>query len=447
MLKPVDQPAAVPEDVERRLTEHLGRASELLRAEKLEPAEAEITAALALRPDDLRARNLRGLLHFRSGRYEEARTIYVELSSKHPEDAALRLNLGLVELRMGHHAEAADNLKRVIAVEPDNAKAQGYLGLALMRLGELGPAREALLKAGQTELAKQVEERMAQGDAERAAAARTEINPAAVEGARALEAKPQPFAAVELETPLDEARRGAWQLRHAGARAPLPGPEGHEVAATPLKLSPPVGVAAFATARLVQAGPHGEPFALAEGGMLMLRVDGRLVTRTFGAIASTGSIIFEPLYRRVRGRSTEEPFGEGIDALFVAVGQGAIAVASRGAHFQLLSLSDDILYVRESALFGFEESLHWETGRVPGSGDDSLRVAQFRGTGRVALRTQRSLFTLKIEPETPLLVESTTLCGWIGRVVPRVLHNEQGPTPYVECTGEGVIVLEEPPPL
>src|SRR6476659_4865137 len=141
---------------ERRLAEHLQRAGEQLRGDKLDEAEREIEHALRIRPHDLRARNLRGLFLFRAARYEEALAAYLELCGTHPNDAALRLNLGLV----GRHAEAADNLKRVVAAEPDNARAQGYLGLALMRAGELKQARDAFHRAGQEELARQVEERM-----------------------------------------------------------------------------------------------------------------------------------------------------------------------------------------------------------------------------------------------------------------------------------------------
>ena len=147
---------------ERRLAEHLQRAAELLRGDKLDEAEREIECALQIRAQDLRARNLHGLFLFRAGRYEEALAAYLELCDAFPNDAALRLNLGLVELRVGRHAEAAVNLQRVVDSEPDNARAQGYLGLALMRAGELAPAREAFQRAGQEELARQVDERLAQ---------------------------------------------------------------------------------------------------------------------------------------------------------------------------------------------------------------------------------------------------------------------------------------------
>jgi uncharacterized protein (AIM24 family)/thioredoxin-like negative regulator of GroEL len=428
---------------ERRLTEHLQRAGELLKAGQLDGAEREIDAALAVRRDDVRARNLRGLWLFRGARYDEAQTIYVELCGKWPEDAALRVNLGLVELRMGKFAEAAGSLKRVVAVEPDNQRAQGYLGLALMRTGELKEAHGAFLKAGQTELARQVEAQLHKNSD--GTQAHAELREAAGSGQRTLEKVEQPFAAVELDAPLDEAgRHGEWQLRESG-QGPLSGASGP----TPLGLKPAEPVPAFATRRLLREPTAEEPFLADDGGMLVMRVDGRLPTRTLGTVASTGSVAFEPLFRRVRAQATQEPFGEGAEAMFVAVGRGRVIVAARGARFSLLLLSDDILYVREPVLFAFEESLAWESGRIPGGGvatSDASRVVQFRGTGRVVLRTQRPIYALKTEEE-PLFVDHATLLGWIGRVVPRQVQTEAGPAPYIECSGEGVLLLEEPPKL
>jgi uncharacterized protein (AIM24 family) len=427
---------------EDRLIEQLQRASEHLRADHLDAAEQAIAAALSIKKEDLRARNLHGLYLFRAGRHAEALEVYLALAVVHPDDAALRLNLGLVQLRMGKNAEAAENLEHVIAAEPDNQRAQGYLGLALMRSGELRRAREAFAKAGQPDLERQVAERLDQEAADNSA--RSELKRAAVAGDKALDGE-QPFTPVELE-PQGELSRGSWQVRVPGERTPLPGPEGFERRRyDPLSLEPPMPVAAFATTRLLRAGGLGEPFAMAEGGVLVVRVDGRLPTRTLGAIASTGQLVFEPLHRRVRGQGTEEPFGEGADAMFLARGHGLIVVAPRGARFHALALAEDIVYLREARVFAFEEGLHWENGRVPGADGDALRVVQFRGNGRLVVRTGRALFSLKIEADTSLFVDASTLVGWIGRIVPRVMRSDDGePTPYVECSGEGVLLLEEP---
>ena len=132
------------EERERRLAAHLTRAGELLRTDQVDAADLEVGNALRIASDDVRARNLLGLVRFRAGRYEEAHQVYRELVGRDANDPALRLNLGLVELRLGRNVDAAVNLRHVVEKEPNNQKAQGYLGLALMRAGELKAARVAV---------------------------------------------------------------------------------------------------------------------------------------------------------------------------------------------------------------------------------------------------------------------------------------------------------------
>jgi hypothetical protein len=50
-----------------------------------------------------------------------------------------------------------------------------------------------------------------------------------------------------------------------------------------------------------------------------------------------------------------------------------------------------------------------------------------------------------VTPEDSTYVEPETLIGWIGQVSPRVLDElEEAPASYLECKGEGVLLLEEP---
>ncbi|HEX2571755.1 MAG TPA: hypothetical protein VH877_19500, partial [Polyangia bacterium] len=109
-----------------------------------------------------------------------------------------------------------------------------------------------------------------------------------------------------------------------------------------------------------------------------------------------------------------------------------------------LSLQNDILYLREPSVYAFEDSLHWENGRVPG-GAGWYPLVQFRGSGRLVVRTARPLACVKVTPEDSTYVEPETLIGWIGQVSPRVLDElEEAPASYLECKGEGVLLLEEP---
>src|SRR5262249_23693711 len=152
---------------------------------------------------------------------------------------------------------------------------------------------------------------------------------------------------VDVDAPSDDAQ-GTWHMKVPGA--PVPSPDGVGLGANrvePLKLSSPLTITEFATARLLRPAQLGEPFALAEGGMLVVRIGGRLAPRPLGAIASPGQPAFEPLGKRVRGRAVEEPFGAGAEAMFAASGHGLIVVSPRGARFTALALKDDVLYVRE----------------------------------------------------------------------------------------------------
>jgi tetratricopeptide (TPR) repeat protein len=425
----------------------LQQAAEHLRAERLDELRASLDKLTATAPDDLRVQNLRGLYLFRVERYAEAREVYRVLVIDHPRDTALRLNLGLTELKLGDNVAAGDSLRRVTEAEPNNQRAQGYLGLALMRGGDLRGAQAAFQRAGQHELEERVAKRIVELE-EEGNLQRTELERAASAGSSLLEGE-QPFRSIDGEdssTPATAAGAGRWQTRAAGERLPLPTDD--PASRLPaLRIHPPEAIASFANARMLRAAAGGEAFALAEGGLLVTHVGERLYTRTIGAIASSSSLTFEPVRRRVRGQSVEEGFGEDIEAMFLASGKGTMLVSPRGGHFVLLRLEDDILYVRERHIFAFEDSLGWENGRMPGANADvePPRVVQFRGQGRVVVRSAQPLFTLKLEAETSHIVDALALAGWIGRVQPRLLRTEQGEaTPYVECSGEGVLLIEEP---
>src|SRR5207247_1494305 len=117
-------------------------------------------------------------------------------------------------------------------------------------------------------------------------------------------------------------------------------------------------------------------FSIVDGELLMSRVDGRLPTRISGAIASSGRLAYAPVMKRIRGRDSEEPFGEGDDAMCMATGAGVMVVSPRGGKFTVFALDQDAVYLRESAVFAFEETLHWENGRIPGGGTGGLQVLQ-----------------------------------------------------------------------
>jgi len=208
---------------------------------------------------------------------------------------------------------------------------------------------------------------------------------------------------------------------------------------------PPKPLSEFATTRLVRLEDGEEPFEISAGGVLIVRVSDKMFSRTEGVDVSGGQLSYEPALRRSRGQNRAEPFATGGRPMFAVTGKGHLIAAPLGGAFTAVSLDDDIFYLREDLVFAFEPALRWENGHVPGS-RERISIVQFRGSGAVAFRTERPLLSVKLAQERVLYVDATALAGWIGRVVPRaVTPADGGPGSelFVECTGEGVVLVEE----
>jgi uncharacterized protein (AIM24 family) len=207
----------------------------------------------------------------------------------------------------------------------------------------------------------------------------------------------------------------------------------------------PEPISDFATARLIRPEDGDAPFELGAGGVLIVRVADRVMSRTEEVICSGGELAYEPATRRVRGKSIEARFGADGRQMFIVTGSGYLIASPVGEHFAAVSLDDDILYLRENLVFAFESDLSWESGHVPGS-NHNVQVVQFRGRGCVAIRSKRPLLSVKLASSREIYVESAVLAGWIGRVVPRWVSPVAGgdaSAPFVECSGEGVVLLED----
>jgi hypothetical protein len=171
------------------------------------------------------------------------------------------------------------------------------------------------------------------------------------------------------------------------------------------------------------------------------------MTRLDGVSITGGDLSYELASRRSRGHNTEEPFDYGGSQLHAVTGRGYL-IAIPGEHtFSAVNLDDDILYLREDLVFAFQAQLRWENGNVPGL-RGRLPVVQFRGNGALAMRLPRPIVRVKLPAQGTLFIDADRLAGWIGRVIPRaVVPPPGGPlgAMCVECTGEGVVLIEAAP--
>jgi uncharacterized protein (AIM24 family) len=464
----------------------LYRGGELLQAGQLEEARAQLEAAYQLQPDNEKGQNLLGLAYFKLGHFDRAAEIYEGLVRENTSDPTLRVNLGLVYLKSGQLPRAIREFERAVELAPDHAKAHNYLGLALAQAGEYGRAREAFLQAGSDVMAEKMARALGADRAPRAhaataaaaltlAASKTFVGMVAAAAPSAPEA---PSAAAPEPRPYDAMLAQGFGGNGAPQAQPLPPspvpiplvveqsrvedePLGAPPVATPSTDVPPEAdfqprreaAAAVSSAELSQLAAtlrlvgEGEasPFAVNEDSVLVL-VRGELLVRTAGMIGFTGSLDFRPEFKRFRGRVTDRPFGEGADRVQRVLGTGAAWLAREGRRFLAVSLGEEGAYLREPMVFGFEEQVNFENGRVPSDVAPDLDLVHLAGFGQVLLSLPGALRSLEVRADAPVTVPLEHWVGWQGQIAPRVLampwdHPRGGAALAVELTGEGFALL------
>ena len=93
------------------------------------------------------ARAAEGAAAMSAGRFEDAASIYQEVSSARPGDAGLLLNLGMARYMGGHPADALAPLQKALRLQPGLAPASLFLGATLLDLGRLTEAVPPLVRA------------------------------------------------------------------------------------------------------------------------------------------------------------------------------------------------------------------------------------------------------------------------------------------------------------
>jgi uncharacterized protein (AIM24 family) len=106
-------------------------------------------------------------------------------------------------------------------------------------------------------------------------------------------------------------------------------------------------------------------------------------------------------------------------------------------------------YFREEVVFGFEDQLAFENGRVASRIGADLNLVHLRGRGRLLLSTAGEIVALPASADAPVRVPLAVLAGWTGGLTPKVtpLHDGGDPadpsTPLaVDLTGEGRVLLD-----
>ena len=371
-----------PSDARHGRCFHLARGGELLRADKLEAARARSS-----RPARSAARPARQT----SAPWPvSARGATPRRSRSTPSCARRTRRRGAAaQPRPGRCSRPATPRPRRTSWRRARAGRAGRARPGLPRPGlraggRFGEARDAFHAAGQEELAHDMEERMAQRHDLRRSARISAAPPTSR----------RPTSALELP------ETGAVVRRCA--RPSPPPPSRASTACSPSAPSPPRRcLAGRPDGRL--AGAMGEPFALVEGGMLVVRVDGRMPSRTEGVLVSGGALAFEPVTRRVGATAHRQAVRRRRRRDVLRAGHRAHRRRAARREVHRAALADDIVYLREyvalrvrgEAALG-ERARSRRRARIP-------RGAACRGTGASAMRARGAPLTSSSAPHDVLV--------------------------------------------
>jgi hypothetical protein len=485
---------------------HLYRGSEMLQDNRILEAKEELEQALTMQPADAKGQDLLGAVYFRLGLYPRAIQIYEGLEAQFADDVSIKVNLALCYLKTGQPEPARRALRDVVRINPLHKRAWGYLGLALQKLGELEQAQIAFEKAGRPTMARKITEfrrslvpppsapdssppEVSQSVRDMATEAFSELDTGELRFALA---EPGPTTPGE----------GQWHTLEIGGtpksrnppRSPftktLPppwmgGPEPQQdldaIPQASLSFSaPPVPRIPQISEALpfVQVEPHprsgvhssppGEvPVRVTAPPLLSTIAEPRIAWHASGVVrvrttdeegqafaarldalrVVAGSATTRVLHRRTRDAETGEVLG-GLGSPFVRVaGDAQLVLGARPQHqLALLSVDQDLAFVREELLAGFELALQYENGRVPlepGGGDEAL-VVQLRGSGTFVLDVPGELATLPSGAERPLVARREWIVGWFGRLVTRALSSTESPGGHrglIGFWGEGRVLV------
>jgi uncharacterized protein (AIM24 family) len=177
-----------------------------------------------------------------------------------------------------------------------------------------------------------------------------------------------------------------------------------------------------------------------------VEVRGELLVRTAGLLGWTGLIEARAEFKRFRGRVTDKPFGWGQVRMHRLVGTGTAWVGVMGRTFLAVDLGDESVYLREDWVFGFEEPVMFENGRVPSEVAPDLDLVHLSGVGQVLLALPGPLRSTEVKHDAPVTVPLQNWVGWQGQLSPRVVAlgwegPEGTPAPAVELSGEGYALL------
>ena len=271
-------------------------------------------------------------------------------------------------------------------------------------------------------------------------------------------ANPDPSMKFPSSRPLPFTLDDAGAPSYAAASSPNPSPSvRHPVVAVPPvrrdpRLSPPPQLAregrvpTLPPPSIAAPGTKVDGIVQPSGVAIVKIVDGHGFSVRLEAIrASASGLVMKTLDRHVKGRTTGESFGGVASPIVNVTGDGQLVLAPRaGRELASHVLDDEMCFLREDVLFGFDDSLPYENGRLSTGDGELMAIVQLRGKGLVLLESIGAAIGIDVQPSRGIHVRREAVLGWFGRLVPRALPPNEAPAGQrglVSFAGEGRVLV------
>lgn len=247
---------------------------------------------------------------------------------------------------------------------------------------------------------------------------------------------------------------GTWDPSTPPSKRTLPPPPARPASAPPVQAEPaprPATVpppAAQLTRDSIVAFPTSGNVVVHPSGVALVRtaLASGFAARLEALRASSNALTMKLLERHVKGKPTGESFGGVGSPLVHASGEGQLLLAPRaGRKLSAFALeADDMCFVREEVLLGFDGELTFENGRLATGEGEQVAIVQLKGKGAVLLEAIGEVLTLEVHGSRGLSVRREVILGWFGRLVPRALPPSEAPCGQrglVSFAGEGRVLV------
>lgn len=190
-----------------------------------------------------------------------------------------------------------------------------------------------------------------------------------------------------------------------------------------------------------------------EADLLEIHCETRVYSRLQGLISTTGTLDMKWESKRFQGKSIEQTFGPTEDPMACIEGRGSLRLCiDKSKHLTMMQLADPLAaYFCEGRVLAFGPQLSWENGRVPSPSSDvaDMPLDNLWGEGAVLILSKGPLRGFHIQAGQRVRVAYHQLIGWVGALVPRIVHEKGLALPdrplsaFVEFEGEGGILVDK----